>query len=481
MRNIRNNLWEHTIILLSILSLISCENEENGHTPNIRKIYSAPAQNHDPYTPPVIVIPGVLGSNLVDKDTGQSAWGVFYGDYLSPSTPAGIQALALRPQSLPLSEYETPLIPDGVMKSFEYKVLGLTIEANAYLHIMQTLGVGGFRDEALYPLSPDYGDKHFTCFQFAYDWRLSNATNAKKLHEFILQKKKYVSKETEKRYGIQLNDIKFNIVSHSMGGLLSRYYARYGAQPLPKEGLPELDWSGAEHINHLFLLSVPNQGSVVSLKDAILGKEIPNKLIKKAVGIPVDQYPPELIGTYPSIYEMFPRERHFGLVNENWEKLDLLSIELWKKQKWGLAGGDLKILRKIIGEDKTDGELKEIALSHLEKCLKNAQQFHEALDLPAKTKPAHMKISLYIGDSYSTTAQLKLKENGDLIPSIYKPGDETVIRSSSLADENVIYDDKPKLRSPIPFDDAHFIFKKHMAITEDAHFLDSVLFELLQR
>ena len=32
--------------------------------------------------------------------------------------------------------------------------------------------------------------------------------------------------ETEKRFGIKLDEVKFDIVTHSMGGLVARYYVR---------------------------------------------------------------------------------------------------------------------------------------------------------------------------------------------------------------------------------------------------------------
>ena len=280
---------------LSTFFFLKREKSRN-RVPNLNKIYSNPAQHHSLQTHPVIVIPGIMGSNLIHSKTGQNAWGVFHGNYLNPSTAEGLQALALKPQSMAsLSNYMTPVVADGVLKNFEFKFLGLTLESKGYLHIMQTLGIGGFRDEALYPQAPEYANQHFTCFQFGYDWRLSNAQNAKKLHKFILEKEAYLKEEIQRRHGIEVEDLKFNIVAHSMGGLLSRYYARYGDQPLPKEGLPDLNWAGAKHINHLFLVSTPNSGSVVPLLELIEGRKIPNKRVKKFLGLSLDEYPKELL------------------------------------------------------------------------------------------------------------------------------------------------------------------------------------------
>jgi len=469
-----------SLLAISLLSL-SC-NDDKNRVPDINRLYTDAAMHHDSESLPVIVIPGVLGSNLIHKDTKQSAWGAFHGDYLSPSTPEGLQALALRPQkNIELRDYNTPLISDGALKSFEYKLLGMTLEAKGYLHIMQILGVGGFRDETLYPLTPEYSDKHFTCFQFGYDWRLSSAENAARLHEFILEKQAYLKKEYKTQYGIEKKDVKFNIVSHSMGGLIARYYARYGNQQLPVEGTPKLNWAGAKNIKNIFIVSTPNNGSTISLLELIEGRKVSHKWAKKLIGFSIDDYPPELIGTFPSMYELLPRKRHHALVDKKWNQLDPLSLELWKEQKWGLAGADQELLKLITSEGKSNKEREEIALNHLEKCLHNAQQFHKAIDHPAKTKPEHLKIILYVGDAFHTVAQLKLdRELGTLTPSVYKPGDETVLRSSVLANQNLA-NDNPKLNTPIPFNHVHFIFKKHIAMTEDTAFADNLLFELLER
>ena len=67
--------------------------------------------------------------------------------------------------------------------------MGLPITLDAYVNIMTTLGVGGYRDQQLaWAGAIDYGTDHFTCFQFDYDWRRDNVENAKRLHQFIQEK-----------------------------------------------------------------------------------------------------------------------------------------------------------------------------------------------------------------------------------------------------------------------------------------------------
>ena len=101
---------------------------------------------------------------------------------------------------------------------------------------MITLGAGGYRDESLGLNSIDYGTDHYTCFQFDYDWRLDISANARRLKIFIDERRRDVQRQYEIEYGLKDTPVKFDIVAHSMGSLLTRYFLRYGGQYLPDDG-----------------------------------------------------------------------------------------------------------------------------------------------------------------------------------------------------------------------------------------------------
>ena len=485
MRTLKQEPLISMLLSCIILLLTACTSQEKQDLQKIKKIYSKAASYHDADLVPVIVIPGILGSNLLDTETNQEAWGVFQGNYLRPNSPAGIKALSITPKKgVALSNLKTSLVPNGALKEVHFKAFGLPIQAKAYGSIMKTLGVGGFKDDSLnYKTFLNYGKSHFTCFQFDYDWRYSSAYNAAKLHEYIEEKKRYVRSEIKKRYGVDRTNIKFNIVAHSMGGLVARYYARYGTQSLPEKGLPKLTWAGAKNINKLFLVATPNSGSIASLEDLINGKELAPGWTKYIPGITLKYYPPEILGTYPAVYELLSRKRHNVLLDPDANQLDPLDYEVWKKYKWGLAAGDPKILKNVISHDLSDDELNDIAHDHLRKCLNNARQFQKALDRPTTTKPDHLKITLYVGDAFYTLSRVMVdRKTHGVIRNNYELGDETVLRTSVLADVNTGRETKnPKVISPIPYDDVRFVFKKHIGITQDVNFADNLLYELLQR
>ena len=194
----------------------------------------------------------------------------------------------------------------GVLDSFRLRLFGLPFEQRAYANILRNLGAGGYRDRELGESGAiDYGDAHFTCFQFSYDWRRDNAENAARLHAFILETREHVRAELLARFGVDKPDLRFDLVAHSMGGLLSRYFLRYGAAPLPDDGsLPELTWAGSTLVERVVLIGPPNAGSLDALEQLIEGTKF---------GPLTPRYPPAVIATFPSVYQLLPRTRHQAL------------------------------------------------------------------------------------------------------------------------------------------------------------------------
>ena len=76
----------------------------------------------------------------------------------------------------------------------------VALDIQAYAGILATLGAGGYRDQSLgLGGAVDYGNDHFTCFQFDYDWRRDNVENARRLRDFIDEKRKYVQAQYKTR------------------------------------------------------------------------------------------------------------------------------------------------------------------------------------------------------------------------------------------------------------------------------------------
>ena len=120
-----------------------------AHKADLRVIYQKSVQVRMPDRNPVIVIPGVLGSKLIDQETNQTIWGAFDLDYADPNTDEGFVQIALPigPTTKP-STLNDNVVPIGVLDKMVINVLGIPLNIQAYAGILSTLGVGGYRDEA---------------------------------------------------------------------------------------------------------------------------------------------------------------------------------------------------------------------------------------------------------------------------------------------------------------------------------------------
>ena len=296
----RRTIYNWLLMLTIFVSVSACASKPNQRG-LLKQTYDRSAQYHAPDRNPVIVIPGILGSRLVDDETGRTIWGAFRSKYADPNSAEDVQLIAL--PIAPDAPPQRRIRPDGVLESLKLNVGVIPVEVQAYSGILSTLGAGGYRDESFGLNTIDYGTDHYTCFQFDYDWRQDISTNAARLKEFIDEKRADVQFQYEKEYGLKAAPVKFDIVAHSMGSLLTRYFLRYGGNDLPEDGsVPPVSWAGASDVERAILVAPPNGGSLDAFEQLVNGFHIGGPLIPA--------YAPAVIGTYPSIYQLLPRPRH---------------------------------------------------------------------------------------------------------------------------------------------------------------------------
>lgn len=442
--------------------------------PDLGALYNRSAQHHGPERNPVIIIPGILGSKLVDPDSGRVVWGAFGGGGANPQDPDGARlvALPMRPGAT-LDELTDTVVADGVLEKIRVKLIGLPIQLQAYFEILRTLGAGGYRDESFAVEDIDYGEGHITCFQFAYDFRRDNVENARRLHEFIVEKRAYLMAESRRRYGTADPDLKFDVIAHSMGGLLLRYYLRFGDADLPADGsLPPVTWAGARHVARAVLIGTPNAGAVGPLLNLVEGRKF---------GPIGPRYDAAILGTHPAMYQLLARVRHGSLAShdEPTGGLDFMDPALWEEHGWGLVDPGEDLVLEILLPEQNAAERRAIARDHLRKSLERARQLHAALDQPA-SPPAATELYLMAGDAVPTPRTLEIDRNGKLRVSAEAPGDGRVLRSSALMDERLGQTWTPSLRSPIDWTHVTFLFANHLGLTRDPVFTDNLLYLLLE-
>lgn len=156
---------------------------------DIARLYNEAAKHPGDARNPVIVIPGILGSKLVEPGTGTPIWGAFIYGAADADTPEGARLVALpMAEGVPLADLRDDVVPTEVLDTLKLDV-GLIrgVELGAYVDILKTIAAGKHRDQTLARGARiDYAGLHYTCFQFAYDWRRDVAEQASALHQLIL-------------------------------------------------------------------------------------------------------------------------------------------------------------------------------------------------------------------------------------------------------------------------------------------------------
>ena len=198
---------------------------------------------------PVILIHGLLGARLEDPASGNEFWGTF-----SPVLPDrdNLKLLSV-PMSWgkPLRELSNNTCASFLLDTVSIRVIGLEFSMYAYEPLVHAIKEAGYVQEG----SEEHMEKGHcpSFFVFYYDWRRSIAENAIELGKFIRAKQAQLQAEYHVRYGASPDTIRFDLMGHSLGGLVARYYMRYGELPLPDEGAPDpaITWAGAENVGKL--------------------------------------------------------------------------------------------------------------------------------------------------------------------------------------------------------------------------------------
>ncbi len=390
------------ILLLLLCLFFSACTILKTSKPNLPRIYSAPEMPRPTGKNPIIVIPGVLGSRLVNSKTNEVAWPKFTG--------ATSQLLALPVTSAKFTENRDDLIASEIVDRARF--FRLTPEIGFYDSLLTTLEQSGGYQRGSMENPPSNGDRD-TYYVFPYDWRRDNVESARLLIQKIVKLKQALNRP----------DLRFDILAHSMGGLVARYAAMYGEQDLLETGEPKPNWAGAQHFARLMMFGTPNSGSMDALSTllngySILGTNWPQLRLLEALD-------KDAVFTTPSAYQLLP---HSGYARFYDEKLNPLTLDIynaatWQKYGWSIAfdsafkAEEQKKFakeRKNLKKKKTpeaETQLGEGEAAHeqmiaarepfLQAALARAVKFHRALDA-ASTPPSTLRVYLFGGDCEPT-------------------------------------------------------------------------------
>lgn len=221
--------------------------------------------------------------------------------------------------------------------------------------------------------NPGAGDYQDTVYVFPYDWRQDNVRNARELVRRIERLKSR----------LQRPDLKFNVVAHSMGGLIARYAAMYGDADLPEgDGPIQPTWAGAAHISKIVMIGVPNEGSTDAFATLIEGYSITEGLRRR---VPLlNKLTAQDVVRTPSVFQLMPHRGAVRFLDENLQPLalDLYDVDVWKRYGWSVIYSSPDFRRNYIGAAGTNGGngKSEELDAYLAATLRRALRFHQALD-----------------------------------------------------------------------------------------------------
>lgn len=327
--------------------------------------------------PPIIIIPGLTGSELKNPKTGKIVW----------FKPQRAKDDDLRlPISPNLARNRDSLIVGDIIRNV--RLIRFLPETEIYERLIDALEKRGSYIEGNWETPAKDGFRD-TFYIFPYDWRRDNVENARLLVQRVEALKRKLGKP----------NLKFNIIAHSMGGLISRYAARYGSADLPAGNqAPRPTWAGGRHFDRIFLLGTPNEGSPLALNALLNGYSIFGGL-----NLPFVQNLSKFdTFTVPSAYQLLPFEGAFKAVDENFQPL---SIDLYDPKTWDEYGWSA-YLDDDFKKKFTPAEQRS-ARSYFAAVLNRARRFHQALNAPSNGRTP---VSFYLigGDCKETLNTLVL-------------------------------------------------------------------------
>ena len=382
---------------------------------------------------PVILIPGILGSRLFNTENGEIAWGSF-----SASVSELKDDLALPIRGPSLADNFDHLAAYRVLDRAEVLLNEGSGEVSIYAEIIDYLTrTLGYR--------PAYGRRFHAghnLFVFFYDWRRSNVEAALQLGEMI----------RNIRRDLSAPKMKFTFLAVSNGGLIARYYIRYGAEDHISDrapGAPFPDGGGGVHdCRRLICLGTPHTGTVDAFRMLHEGFT-PGPLARR--------HPPATVFSFVSTFELLPEPGERMFVGDGGELLD---IDHWDPEVWEEYGFSVfsqyererlfydiaKGLRK--GQDRDALVKKETdrRRRHLRLCLRHAKRFRISI----MGRP-EVPTTCILGATTSTLARIGLtrtepdegadvyfsprfvwREHDAMAKAMYARGDGVVTRRSGL-------------------------------------------------
>ena len=330
--------------------------------------------------PPLVVIPGAYGSLLREARSGREiwpgpAWRVLFSRY--ETLAVAFDEDSLEPVA---GAVEAPsVLPERLGKDF-------------YGELLRTLERYGGYERCSPGRAPAARRSYYV---LSYDWRLDNTLAARGLHELIEQIRRDHRDPA----------LPVDVLAHSNGGLVARYFARFGSAALPEEGTPTPESAPAAPIRRMLLVGTPNLGTLQPVLAGIRGDEMG-----------LQRVPQEVAATASGGLQLMPHPAEPWLASVRGRTLarDVFDLDTWRELRWCLFD---PVVRERTIAHHGGGAAGRRYLAALERYfarhLGRARRFATLLAEPSPAGDA--RPYLFGGDCHHTLARLVVERQGEAL------------------------------------------------------------------
>lgn len=451
--------WNRREFLAATLALGGCA--ASGQPP-LGPIYRPTHSTVD--QPPLIVIPGAFGSSLRERRTGREIWPGSDRRLLVSSyrnLELDIDPATLEPVAGDVEAYD--IFREGLGRDFYGRVVDVLRSAGGYV-----------------PLAPGQAvpEGRRGYYLYLYDWRLDNVTAVHGLHALV---ESIRDANGDPR-------LKVDVLAHSNGGLLARYYTRYGTAELPDSGPFRPDNAGAASIRRLLLVGTPNLGTLQPVLSLLRGEEMALRKV-----------PQEVVATCAGATQLMPHPAMTWAVDTDGAPFErsLFDVDTWRANEWALW--DDQVASRAVsrhGGGAAGRAYLATLRAYFGKQLGRGRRFMESLTAPAGD--GETTAWVFGGDCEPTIARLICEREGqrwvareriediahrkpgiDYETLMFEPGDEVVTRSSLLGRMTLNVAAPRNGLESMPLAHAVFLCESHQQLTGNPSFQDNLLNALL--
>ena len=271
-----------------------------------------------------------------------------------------------------------------------------------------------------------------------------------------------------------------------MGGLITRYWLRYGSTDVLEGNEFPINNTGAGKARRVILVGTPNLGSTSALQQILTGADFG-----------INTIDPEILLSFPSTYQLMPHPIVDSVLGNSGEPLarDIYDVDIWRALQWGPF--DPRIRERLESSGWSDAQLGALEI-YTGIQLERARRF--VWSLTVRNPETSHELIVFGGDCMPTPARILIEDIDDeshvrLWPNeiarpvkhldykalMLEPGDGAVTKASLLA-RTTLDPSIPRHRfSDFPLDYAVMFCEDRSELPGNITFQDNLLHILLSR